>query len=292
MKLPWKRLVRFVGVDGSSYYGEPDITNVENLVDLYRAGKLNAYPLDGDIFDGSATLSTHSIKVEKLLGPLEASQVPAVKGIGLNYVSHIKEAGRTTPTYPMFFIKGSKSVNDWGAPIPIPKVAQQEQCDYEGEMCFVIGREGKDIPKAEALNYVAGYMTGNDMSARTWQRNPKFAGPVPQFNFSKGFDKYAPLGPLLVSTELLGDASNLDLETRVNGELRQSSNTSDLLFDVPTLVEFLSQGTTLEKGTVVMTGTPRGVGMGMNPPVWLKHGDTVEVTVGGLGTLANSIVFE
>ena len=196
------------------------------------------------------------------------------------------------PKYPMYFIKGSKSITDWGEPIPIPKVGQNEQCDYEGEMCFVVGREGKNISKAEALDYVGGYMTGNDMSARTWQRDPAFAGPVPQFNFSKGFDKYAPLGPVLVSTELLGEANNLSLETHVNGEPRQKSSTSDLLFDVPTLIEFLSQGTTLEKGTVVMTGTPGGVGMGMKPPVWLKHGDVVEVTVGGLGTLTNTVEFE
>ena len=193
----------------------------------------------------------------------------------------------------MFFIKGSHCVTDHEAPIPIPKVAQHEQCDYEGEMCFVMGRDCKDISKAEALNYIGGYVTGNDMSARSWQRDPTFAGPVPQFNFSKGFDKYAPLGPVLVSTELLGQANDLVLETRVNGELRQSSSTSDLLFDVATLVEFLSQGTTLQKGTVVMTGTPGGVGMGMKPkPVWLKHGDIVEVTVGGLGTLSNTIEFE
>ena len=192
----------------------------------------------------------------------------------------------------MFFIKGSRSIQDWGEPIPIPKIAQNDQCDYEGEMCFVIGRDGKDITKAEALDYVGGYMAGNDMSARTWQRDPTFAGPVPQFNFSKGFDKYAPLGPLLVSTELLGGAGDLSLETHVNGELRQKSATSDLMFDVATLVEFLSQGTTLERGTVVMTGTPGGVGMGMKPPVWLKHGDVVNVTVGELGTLTNRIEFE
>ena len=192
----------------------------------------------------------------------------------------------------MFFIKGSQSVAEWGEPIPIPKIAQDEQCDYEGEMCFVIGKTGKNITRSEALDYVGGYMVGNDMSARKWQRDPVFAGPVPQFNFSKGFDKYAPLGPMLVSSEVVGNAGNLGLETRVNGELRQDSNTSDLLFDVPTLIEFLSQGTTLSKGTVIMSGTPSGAAFGMKPPQWLKHGDVVEVTVEHLGTLSNEIVFE
>ena len=159
-------------------------------------------------------------------------------------------------------------------------------------MCLVIGKTGKNISKADALSYVAGYMSGNDMSARTWQRDPKYAGPVPQFNFSKGFDKYAPLGPMIVSSELLGTAKNLSLETKVNGETRQSSNTSDLLFDVPTLIEFLSQGTKLERGTVITTGTPSGAGFGMKPPQWLKDGDIVEVSIGELGTLINEIKFD
>ena len=203
----------------------------------------------------------------------------------------VKEAGRKTPTHPMYFLKPSTCVADWGENIPIPKLAQDDQCDYEGEMCLVIGKAGKDIPKERALEYVGGYLCGNDVSSRKWQRDPELAGPVPQFNFSKGFDKYAPMGPMLVSPKLVGAADNLPLQTRVNGELRQDSSTADLLFDVPALIAFLSQGTTLEKGSVIMTGTPSGAGFGMKPPQWLKHGDTVEVTIGELGTLRNKIVF-
>ena len=291
MKLSWKRLIRFVGPDGETHYGEPDVSSAVDLHEKLNAGKLQAKCLKGDIFGDAAPTDEPAIKVEKLLGPLTADDVPMVKGIGLNYAAHIKEAGRNPPPYPIFFIKGSSSVADWNEPIPIPKLAQG-QCDYEGEMCFVIGKSGKNIPKSQALDYVAAYCSGNDVSERLWQRDPDYAGLTPQFNFSKGFDKYAPLGPMLVSSEVLGTANNLSLETKVNGEVRQDSNTSDLIFDVPTLVEFLSQGTTLQKGTVVMTGTPSGVGLGFKPPKWLKDGDVVEVTIGQLGTLTNKMVFE
>ena len=123
---------------------------------------------------------------------------------------------------------------------------------------LVIGKDGKDISEENALDCVAGYTVGNDLSARKWQRDPAYAGVVPQWCFSKGFDQYAPLGPCLVSASVLGDASELKLQTSVNGDIRQDSNTKDLLFGVRKLVSFLSQGTTLRKGSLIMTGTPSG----------------------------------
>lgn len=171
-------------------------------------------------------------------------------------------------------------------------MAQDDQCDYEGELSIVIGKTGRNIKKSEALDYIAGYVTSNDVSARKWQREPAYAGGVPQFCFSKGFDKYAPLGPILVSPQIVGDAGHLQLQTFVNGEMRQDTNTDDLIFGVTDIIEFISQGTTLEKGTVIMTGTPSGVGLGMNPPVWLQNGDVVEVIVQELGSVKNTIVFE
>lgn len=130
------------------------------------------------------------------------------------------------------------------------------------------------------------------MSARKWQREPQFAGGVPQFCFSKGFDKYCPIGPAIVSQKTVGDAEQLQLQTRVNGDLRQDTNTDDLIFKIATIISFISQGTTLQKGSLVMTGTPSGVGMGMNPPQYLKDGDVVEVKIEKLGTLTNTIKFE
>jgi 2-keto-4-pentenoate hydratase/2-oxohepta-3-ene-1,7-dioic acid hydratase in catechol pathway len=157
----------------------------------------------------------------------------------------------------------------------------------------VIGKTGKNISKENALDYIAGYVASNDVSARTWQRDPAYAGGVPQWCFSKGFDKYAPLGPMIVSPKVVGDASKLRLQTWVNGELRQDTETSDLLFGVKEIVSFISQGTTLVQGTVIMTGTPAGVAMGMKPkPRYLNDGDIVKVTVEHLGSVRNKMVWE
>jgi 2-keto-4-pentenoate hydratase/2-oxohepta-3-ene-1,7-dioic acid hydratase in catechol pathway len=174
----------------------------------------------------------------------------------------------------------------------IPKIAQDNQADYEGELCFIISKDCKDVSEAEAFDYIGGYMSGNDVSSRKWQRDPNLAGTVPQWNFSKGFDTYAPLGPQIVSTKVISDPSKLTLQTRVNGELRQNSGIDDLCFKIPTLVAFSSQGTTLKKGTVVMTGTCAGVGYAMKEPQFLKPGDVVEVSVTPqIGTLRNIVEY-
>lgn len=156
----------------------------------------------------------------------------------------------------------------------------------------MVGRTGKNISKADALSYVAGYCAANDVSARGWQRDPTKAGGVPQWCFSKGFDKFAPLSPVLVSPALVGNASDLQLRTLVNGEERQNSSTGDLLFGVEEIVSFVSQGTTLEAGTVILTGTPSGVAMGMKEPKYLDNGDVVEVSITQLGSVRNRMVFE
>lgn len=205
----------------------------------------------------------------------------------------VQEGGRKPPPYPSVFTKPSTAVASYKEDIPIPKLAQDNQCDYEGELVIVIGKTGKNIPKEAVLDHIAGYVVANDVSARTWQRDPAYAGVVPQWDFSKGFDKYAPLGPMLVSPKLVGAANNLRLQTWVNGELRQDSDTSDLLFGVKEIVAFISQGTTLQKGTIIMTGTPAGVAMGMKPePKYLVNGDVVKVRIEHLGTTTNKMVWE
>lgn len=203
----------------------------------------------------------------------------------------VKEGGRKPPPYPSVFIKPSDSVASFNEDIPIPRIAQKDQLDYEGELCIVIGKTGRDIPKDRALEYIAGYVAGNDISARTWQRDPAYAGGVPQWCFAKGFDKFAPLSPVLVSPSVVGNAGNLRLQTLVNGEMRQDTGTDDLLFGVEYIIEFISQGTTLEKGTVIMTGTPAGVAMGMASPKWLAGGDLVEIKIEKLGSLKNIMAF-
>lgn len=189
------------------------------------------------------------------------------------------------------FTKFSHAVASTREPIPIPKIAQA-QCDYEGELTIVIGRDCKNVSEAEALDYVAGYTTGNDVSCRDWQMEKPKAGMMPQWSFSKSFDKYAPLGPCITSTKVLGDGSGLDLKVSVNGEPRQESNTADLCFGVRKLVSFLSTGQTLQAGSLIMTGTPGGVGISMKPPRYLKDGDEVVVEIGGIGKCVNTMKFE
>lgn len=174
----------------------------------------------------------------------------------------------------------------------MPTIAQNDQCDWEGELSILIGKTGKNIKRDQALDYVAGYMASNDVSARKWQRDPAYAGGVPQWGFSKGFDKWAPMGPMIVSPQVVGNASNLTIETLVDGVIRQDSNTDDLVFGVEDIIAFISQGTTLERGTVIMTGTPSGVAMGMASPPWLKHGQVVEVKIEHLGSVKNRMHFE
>lgn len=156
---------------------------------------------------------------------------------------------------------------------------------------IIIGRTARDVTEDNALDYISGYITANDLSCRVWQRDPQYAGNVPQWCFSKGFDGFAPVGPMIVSPKAIGAADKQSLKTIVNSELRQDSDTSDLLFGVKRIVSFLSQGTTLETGTLIMTGTPAGVAMGMKPPKYLKDGDQVEVRIGGLGSLKNKMKF-
>lgn len=196
------------------------------------------------------------------------------------------------PPFPSTFIKANTCLNDHNGTIVIPKIAQDNQADYEGELCFIISKDAKDVPESEAYDYIGGYMSGNDVSSRKLQRDPNLAGTVPQWNFSKGFDTYAPLGPQIVSTKVVPDPSKLRLKTTVNGELRQSEGIDDLCFKVPYLVSYCSQGTTLKKGTVIMTGTCAGVGYAMKVPQFLKPGDVVEVNLSPeIGTLRNVVEY-
>ena len=182
-------------------------------------------------------------------------------------------------------------MGDTRAPIPVPKLSQA-MCDYEGELTIVIGKDAKNVSEERALEYVAGYVVGNDVSCRDWQLEKEKAGMMPQWCFGKSFDGYAPVGPVIVSPKILQDAGGLHLRTCVNGELRQDSDTSDLCFGVRKLVSFYSTGQTLEAGSLIMTGTPGGVAAAMKVPQYLKDGDEVVVEIERIGKLRNSIKFE
>ncbi|GME37370.1 Fumarylacetoacetate hydrolase [Neofusicoccum parvum] len=295
MKTAWSRLIRFVATDGRTLYGEPILPSADfDLGNTTAETDLKAKVISGkDLYDttGATKVTEEIVTVQKLLGPLAQEDVPIVRCIGLNYKTHIKEAGRSPPPFPSLFFKPNTSIHEHGADVVIPKIAQDDQADYEGELCIVIGKDAKDVPEAAALDHVAAYTAGNDISSRKLQRDPAFAGRVPQWGFSKGFDTYAPLGPALVAAQLVADPARLRLKTVVDGEVRQDTEVADLLFTVPYIVAYLSSGTTLKKGTVIMTGTPGGVGAGLTPPKYLVPGTKMEVSISEIGTLRNGVKF-
>ncbi|KAF2658599.1 hypothetical protein K491DRAFT_592604 [Lophiostoma macrostomum CBS 122681] len=287
----WTSLIRFVDDNGKETFGEPCAESEHELTKLLANDDLFAIEYSGET-PVTATRRGDKVHVKSLSSLFRPSDVTIIRCIGLNYIAHIKEGGRTPPPYPSVFIKPSTSITGHNDDVPIPKIAQDGTVDYEGELAVVIGKTGKNIAKSDALSHVAGYCAANDVSARGWQRDPKKAGGVPQWCFSKGFDKFAPLSPILVSPALVGNASDLQLRTLVNGEERQNTSTGDLLFGIEDIVSFVSQGTTLEAGTVILTGTPSGVAMGMKEPKYLNDGDVVEVSINRLGSVKNKMVFE
>jgi 2-keto-4-pentenoate hydratase/2-oxohepta-3-ene-1,7-dioic acid hydratase in catechol pathway len=223
--------------------------------------------------------------------PLEAAVLraplarpPKILAIGLNYADHAAETGREPPAVPIVFNKQSTAVVGPGEAIHRPRASTW--LDYEGELAVVIGRRCRHVPRERAREVVAGYTVADDVSVRDWQRR------TPTMTLGKSFDTHCPLGPALVTPDEVDPAAGLELTTRVNGELRQRSRTSQLIFDVPALIEHLSTVFTLEPGDVICTGTPAGVAAAMDPPRWLVPGDVVRIEIEGLGVLENPVIEE
>jgi len=226
--------------------------------------------------------ATFAISAVKLCAPiLKPTKIICV---GLNYRDHALESKMEIPTRPTIFSKYNNTVIGSGDNIVIPK--NTEKPDYEAEFAFVIGKGGRHIKAADWQQHVFGYMNLNDVSARDVQL------ATTQWVMGKTFDTFAPMGPYLVTADEIADPHNLNISLTVNGETLQNSNTRELIFKIPELIEFLSSIMTLEPGDVVSTGTPSGVGFSYNPPKWLKPGDEVVVRVGGLGELKNTCVAE
>lgn len=204
--------------------------------------------------------------------------------VGLNYADHAKEAGLPLPEYPTVFSKYSNTVNDPGGNIVLPKISAEP--DYECELGVVIGRRAKNVSKADALSYVAGYLPFHDVSARDFQ------GRTSQWTLGKTFDTFAPMGPALVTSDEVGDPHTLDIQLSIGGEVLQKSNTSNLIFKIDFLVSYLSAIMTLEPGDVIATGTPAGIGGARNPKRFLKPGETVRIEIAKLGVLENPVVAE
>ncbi len=239
----------------------------------------------GDLF-GEHRVTDRVVQPGKLLAPL----VPAnLLAIGLNYKKHAEEGGRGAPQKPVLFIKANSSLQNPGDPIEIPGHLASQEVDYECELAVVIGRRCKNVRRAEALDYVLGYTCANDVSARDWQRNPWGGG---QWCQAKSFDTFCPLGPVLVTGDEIPNPNRLRIRTLLNGQAMQDWNTNDMIFDVPALIEFLSGSKTLLPGTVILTGTPHGVGFARTPPVWLKPGDTVTIDIEKIGALTNPVTLE
>jgi 2-keto-4-pentenoate hydratase/2-oxohepta-3-ene-1,7-dioic acid hydratase in catechol pathway len=206
--------------------------------------------------------------------------------IGLNYADHAKETGAEPPPEPVVFNKFLTALTAHEQPVALP--AASSEVDYEAELVAVIGKGGRHIPRELALEHVAGYTCGNDISARDWQKNK----PSKQWLLGKSFDTFAPCGPLFVTADEVGDAERLHIQLRLNGQTMQDSTTAQLIYGIAHLVSYLSQVVTLEPGDLIYTGTPPGVGMARKPPVFLKPGDLLEVEIERIGLLRNRVVAE
>lgn len=265
------KLIRFLNRSGVVNHGRQ---HPDGAVEL----------LIGNLFEGLRPTGK-IVETVKLLSPLEPV---ALQCIGQNYHRHVEETGAKIPEHPVLFVKGLNTVQNPGDPIELPRHLRSDSVDYEGELAVVIGKRCKNVSREEALKFVLGYTCANDVSARDWQKN----GGGRQWCRGKTFDTFAPLGPCLVTADEIPNPNTLGIRTILNGETVQDWNTNDMIFDVPALIAFLSGSTTLLPGTVILTGTPHGVGMARNPPLWLKAGDEITVEIDGIGKLTNPVVEE
>lgn len=238
--------------------------------------------IDGDIF-GNFEVTDQPAQVGKLLAPVVPTSLVC---IGLNYRRHAEEGNQAVPEFPVVFMKLPSVVQNPGDPIQLPRRLKSTEVDYECELALVIGKTARNVKRADALDHVLGYTCANDVSARDWQ--VKWGGG--QWCRGKTFDTFAPLGPCLVLKDEIPDPNKLRIKTILNGKVMQDWNTDDMIFDVPTLIEFLTADTTLLPGTVILTGTPHGIGAARKPPVFLKDGDVVSIEIEKIGTLTNPVI--
>jgi 2-keto-4-pentenoate hydratase/2-oxohepta-3-ene-1,7-dioic acid hydratase in catechol pathway len=281
-----------------SYESEsgPRIAAVHNgaLVDLNRADPTLPCDMIGLLELGPAGIERGQAAAErgepmirqsvKLLAPVPRPE--KVICVGLNYADHARETGKELPPEPVIFNKFVTAIAADGDPIVLPKLSRK--VDYEAELVAVIGRGGRHISRESALEHVAGYCCGNDVSARDWQTGK----PAGQWLLGKSFDGFAPFGPELVTADEVGDAGNLRVQLRLNGRTMQDSSTSQFIFSIAELVAYVSGVCTLHTGDVLFTGTPSGVGVARKPPVYLQADDRVEVEIERIGVLRNEVVAE
>ena len=261
-------IVRFQDASGNSDYATQD----------HSGGYVRAVLTAG----GSFQVTEESVKVERILAPV---QPVAIYCVGINYPLHGRETGSKMGEFPIIFMKAPTTVIASGETIILPRHLRSDKVDYEGELAVVIGKTCKNVSVDEALDYVLGYTVANDVSARDWQK--EWGGG--QFCRGKTFDTFCPAGPVLITADEIPDPNNLVLQTRLNGDLVQDGNTKDMAFSVAQVISFLSGSNTLVPGTMILTGTPDGVGAAQKPPRFLKAGDTLEISIEKIGTLSNEV---
>ncbi|KAF1329093.1 5-carboxymethyl-2-hydroxymuconate isomerase, partial [Globisporangium splendens] len=233
---------------------------------------------------GSLKFTGERAMIKKLLAPVEPSQILC---IGLNYRKHAQETNMPEPKHPVLFSKGLNTLQDPNEPVVIPRIASSPpEVDYECELAVVLKETIKNVSAEDALKYVGGYTCANDISARRWQG----ARGGNQWVRAKTFDTFCPIGPVLVTPEAIPDPQKLRIATYLNGKCMQNSSTGDMIFSVAELISQLSQDITLPKGTLILTGTPEGVGFTRKPAVFLAPGDVVEVDIENIGRLVNPVV--
>ncbi|KAL2824722.1 hypothetical protein BJY01DRAFT_262862 [Aspergillus pseudoustus] len=282
----WTHLVRFIAIeDNHVHLGQL----VDTTRDVGRGSvdgvEIAVYVIDGTIFDGRVT--EQILHVKTLLSPVSKDECSYIRCLGLNYTDHAKEANLPLPKVPILFTKPRTALaGPYPAAINVPRCAQDGTSDYEAELCLVIGKTGRDIPEEQALDYVLGYTASNDVSARTLQLL------TAQWSFSKGLDGSCPIGPVLVSSSVIGDPQTLSVKAIYNGATVQDGHTGDMIFSIKKQIAYLSQGTTLEAGTIILTGTPAGIGYFKQPRVVLQDGDEISVEIDKIGTLVNKVRYD
>ena len=275
--------IRIVGVDTSA--GEPSYVSLSHFDPSIPNSIREMLQQSNGIAKCQAAmekgLQTELREVGQLMAPIPDPL--KVLCIGLNYRDHAEESNMAIPEEPVVFGKFGNTIAAPGEAIRLPTVSSQ--VDYEAELVVVIGKGGYEIAQENALEHVAGYCNGHDVSARDWQ----IGKPGKQWLLGKTPDTFAPIGPWLVTSDEVADPHGLDVKLRLNGEEMQNGNTREFIFGVDEIIAYVSQIMTLEPGDIIFTGTPAGVGMGRDPQVWLKDGDEVEVEISGLGILKNNV---
>ncbi|KAJ4176993.1 hypothetical protein NW755_014109 [Fusarium falciforme] len=285
MPATWTRFVRFISTDDRELCGEPIDQDVDVGLAIAAGQSVEVRLLDRPSAVDESQFTGQTAFIKTLLSPLSTQEVTTIRCIGLNFKDHAAELNCPLPSIPEVFTKPSTTLTSPSSPIILPSSAP-DMVDAEVELAIVLARDCKNVRREDAGRYILGYTAANDVTARDVQSKTS------QWGYSKGFDGFCPLGPCLVRSELFTDVNRgVCLKSTLNGEVLQDGKTDEFIFSVGEIIEHLSRDSTLPKGTVILTGTPSGIGHGRKPPRYLKAGSDLQITIShGIGTLKNPIV--